>query len=325
MSEQRFPVAPGRVTALTGALAAGSTIINTDPANAVWVGGSPDVAPGAGVRLGPKGSMSWTTDGAPAYACADTGVTATVSLTVTGDMADLVNPVDVGVAVATQLLAQGIPSVFLGDTLTAQSAGVYDAAGHASLSVSVTFLGPCLFTYYYTTDDPAVILGSRSVSIAAGGTSIRFTSPVAGPVFRITDGGAGVLSNRTVYASNRALPDKLTNTATTFNTGATQAWTSGTLAALPGAMSTNGGPHRLRFSTTGTSAGYLTATVWDTNTGAMTDLILADTGNAHTAPAGATVKELQDTVYLPPGIVTFKFLPYTTATYQVIAHLVPVS
>lgn len=327
MSEQNFSCSPGTVTPLTGALAAGATIINTSPTAAVWVSSNPNVGAGLGVRLGPKGSTTWTTDGAPVYACPDTGVTSAVTVTVSQDMAPPVNPVDVGVAVAAQLLQQGVPSVLVGEALIPANPGQYDVSGYASVAVTATFLGPCLFTYYYLQQDGGQqILYSRSFTIAAGVSSIQFTSAVAGPTLMITDGGSGMMSNRSVYASNRVLPDALANVSTTYQGGLTQAWTSGTAGDLPGMLYTNGGPHRLRLVNTGTSSGYLTAKVWNSNGSAMSDLVVADTNMSHTSPQPtAGIKELQEIIYLPPGVITFKFIPYTSATFQVIAHIVPVS
>jgi len=204
MTEQSIAILPSRVTQVAAAMTSGTTLYNGDATAALWVSANPNPGPGTGFKIGPQGSVSWTTDGAPVYAVVDTGVTRTLTLTVSDNIGNPVDPVSVGAAVAAQLLTQGVPSVLVGKTLTPSNPGQYDVSGYASVSVNVTLLGPCLFTYYYTNEAGDSVY-SRSFSVAAGVSTLQFTSAVAGPTLQITDGGSGMMSNRSVYASNREI------------------------------------------------------------------------------------------------------------------------
>jgi hypothetical protein len=119
-------------------LDSGTLINNTDANNAVWLSSSQTVRPGNGIRLGAFGTVQWL--GGPCYAIIDTGVATAVTLGISNEMQDLVNPVDVASATAAKLLLQGVPSVALTSTLYNQSAlgngadtGIIDVSKYASL------------------------------------------------------------------------------------------------------------------------------------------------------------------------------------------------
>jgi hypothetical protein len=323
MSEQRFSVAPNAVTPLTAALSAGSTIINNDPASAVWIGATPGVAPGQGVRLGPKGSTTWTTDNAPAYACPDMGVAAAVSLTITTDLESIVNPVDVGVAVATQLAAQGIPNVLVGEGI---GEGVLPISGlevgsYATVIVSVTVNGPGLLSYNFFADGTGgQFIGGRSFQIGAAG-GFSFAAPVLGPQFYLTFSGGSVTYK--VYATNRVSTAQVLGVTPFYTKAMTQAWVVNNQAVdYAGTFTTNGGPHQIRWAVTAGNDGLLAFRTYDT-ANVMTNAYYLDTSQGSARPDGTTEVDIQ--LILPPGILKPAYQPLTGGTYQTVLAITPLS
>lgn len=108
---------PGAPQQMSGAsLAKGTTILNSDPLNAVWISSKQFVGPNlGGWKLTPQMSVDWT--GAQLWACVDTGVTKNVILDTSDDVVNVSNPV----GVAEALLLTGIPNVYqatqLGNTV----------------------------------------------------------------------------------------------------------------------------------------------------------------------------------------------------------------
>lgn len=324
MSEQQISVRPGVApTTLVMALGSGSTIQNNDSANAVWVSTNAGVIAGTGTRIGPKGSLAWTTPGATVFAVVDTGVTTAVALSVSSDIAQPVNPVDIGVAVATQLLTQGVPNVLIGDVVPNPLVD-FDVSQSGSISVRATVIGETLLTYsFYANDGGIQVMGSRSLSISSPGV-ITFTAPVSGPMCSISDSN-GQISSLSVFRSNRILEEQVQAVTTAVSASPNQAWTSGTAIDLGFDVITDGGIHRCRFAVTGTGKGFLLCRVYNNTTGTFSDLPILDTGEGHVGPQAAAVTELEAQVTLPPGRHKFKFLPQVTATYQVIAQVIPTS
>ena len=107
-------ISPGPATRVQSQMQAGTLIVNNDPVNAVWVSENSSVVPNYGWKLAAGGSMVWQIQGSECWAVVDTGVSTGVPIIIGNAISDVQDPVAVGVAVATQLLAQGIPSVFLG-------------------------------------------------------------------------------------------------------------------------------------------------------------------------------------------------------------------
>lgn len=335
MAEQNFTLTPGQVTPLTAALAAGATIINTHATAAVWIGATPNTGPGLGVRLGPKGSTSWTTDGAPVYAAPDTGVTAPVVVTISSDMAPPVNPVDVGVAVAAQLLTQGVPNVLTGDRLLFPGAGSpLDVSAYSSLTVTLSAEGIGSVYYDFGEDQVgiggAVSYGGRRLTISSAGF-IRFTVPVTGPYFILNTTIPAGITQVQIYGSNRTVTEaRVCDITPAATVNPSQAWTSGTAVDLNCPFTTNGGWHEIRLATTQSgstvSKGFLQFPLWDSISNTLKDFSIVDTNEGHTSPSTSpNITEVHTRLILPPGRLGVKFLPFTTGTYQVVCQIIPLS
>lgn len=106
----QFPVKPGPPVLILAQMPPGTLIVNQDANNGVWISDQPNVKPSQGFFLGVGGVLRWQKQGS-AYAIVDTGVTSAVTLTIGNSADSLTNPETVGVAVATQLLATGVPNV----------------------------------------------------------------------------------------------------------------------------------------------------------------------------------------------------------------------
>lgn len=112
LSTGTFVVNAGVPTQLLAQMPAGTLIVNNDSVDGVWISDANAVSPGGGFFLGPLGSLTWQNDGGACFACVDTGVVNPVSLTIGGAATNPDNPVSVGVAVATELLASGVPLTY---------------------------------------------------------------------------------------------------------------------------------------------------------------------------------------------------------------------
>lgn len=136
--EQFYDVVPGLILSIP-MVDQGSLIINNDTVNAVWISTNAGVTPGAGIRIGALGSITWTQGVKTLYACVDTGVTSKVSIAVSSNAQNPDNPVDVGVSVAQQILLNGVPNVGLVDQLynnvlnNGGNTGIIDVTKYASL------------------------------------------------------------------------------------------------------------------------------------------------------------------------------------------------
>lgn len=324
MTVQTFPVAPGQVTPLTGSMPAGAVVINTDANNAVWIGDTPSAAPGNGVRLGPRGSMTWTTAGAPAYAAPDTGNTAAVLVTVATDISAVDNPVDIGVSVATQLLQNGVPNVLVGDVLLSGAALLpynMDVSRYASLQLTFYVSSPGALNISFVAHGVPVSTSILNIDIASGFVSI--TMPVEGPLLSITFNASGAYSLVTMWGSNRSTGAlRLTGTTPSFSAGlGTMPFTNGQTVKLPPVLTTNGGPHWFRANISGTGKGYFAYTDYTQNVSAQT-MYFIDSNNSHAAASGSGV-DINQLIVLPPGMYRLIWLSQIAATYNLGLNIIP--
>lgn len=327
MSDQNVTITPGLVATLSVSMADGATVQNLDTDAAVWLSASPGVAPGTGTRLGPKGSVQWSTAGAPCYAVTDTGVTTPVSLTISTDISMPVNPVDVASAVAARLLATGVPSVLVGgDVPYYNISSNIDVSHYASLTVTVRVINAGKLTYTFTSDEAGwQVTSQRTIVVAVPNTYVRFNVPVNGPYFNVFGNDTASLANLAIYGTNRVLKEQLLNTTPGASRNVNQAWLSnGSTQDLGLTITTNGGPHQLRMAVTGSGKGLLMATIWDEPSQTLIYIPVANTVDASAAPSGvAGVIELQKVIYLPAGVLKFGFISYLAASYQIITALIP--
>lgn len=323
MTQQSVYVQQGTVTTVHPQLAAGATIYNGDINNAVWVASSPSVSPNAGMRIGPKGSLQWTNNNAPCYAATD-GVS--VTLTVSTDIQNLNNPVDIGVAVATQLLANGIPSVFLGNVISSGNSLPVLGGGYGITNLDVSRYASVVVTIRPTlssqisatcTDDFGGNLGSFDFPVTYAGSPVTFSIPVTGPILSLTSTSATYSYN--VYGSNRSVPGPriMNGYSQTVQQNFTQAFTLGTPAYLTQPFTSNGKPVFLRMVVTGTGVGKFGYRGFD-SAGAIQFFDLIDSA---TGIAGTDGKEIECFVNLPPGKLQLYFYPTVTATYTVVVTL----
>lgn len=316
-------VVAGVPTVVSLSAAAGMLVANTDSTDAVWIGPDSSVAPGNGTKLGPLGSVEWTTANSAVYAVVDTGVTNPVILTTSSDVSNVDNPVAVGSAVAAQLLATGVPSVLTGGIISYNDpSAIIDVSQYASITVSVLIVTPGKLVYQFFAGNGGVALSTRTLVIA-NPTTLTFSVPVNGPWFQISSSGG--FSNLMMYGSNRALKETIFGTSASASKGMTQTWTaSGTNTDLNHVFLTNGGAHELRLVVTGSGKGYVTVAVWEENAQAIVYIPIGHTGEGQAAPSGiAGVTELIKTVILPPGLLKFGFISYTAASFQVIVAVIP--
>lgn len=340
MAEQSAPVLPGQVTTLSVAMAAGTTIYNGDANNAVWISGNPTPGPGSGMRIGPKGSLSWTDGGSAVYAAADAGVSTVTTLTLSGAVAQLVNPVDVGAAVAAQLLTQGVPSVLVGKT-------ILDRVAFTVVSTTIPYTLPvdvskyASLTLYITVGKPQRVsldwlglqgptgapLGVDRTYIHAGNTAfpLVLNVPIKGPQLNLffTDPSDTNLQI-TAYASNRAIPASVSMPDPFYQSQIpSRAWGAFSTVSFPDALTTNGGPHHIRGNANlSGQKGYLVLSLLGA-AGAAVDVPIVDSGSGSTGPASEAI--LGGTVILPAG----RYFPRwqnagTAATFSPLLTIVPV-
>jgi len=337
MADQSALIKPGPAILITSGLQGGATVYNHDTTSAVWIGVTPDVAPGNGSKVGALGSVVWSQTG-PIYAVVDTGVSSPVSVTLSTSTTNPVDPVAVGSAVAAQLLATGVPNVLIGKGFDGTAATgtpalsntppYLDVSAYASVTYSVTVTsvsganGGCIIYGFY---DPVSGLdyGTRRF-IVTDSRTVTFSAPVKGQYLWVA------LINLTAnaffcYGSNRVLSETISNISTGGNYGLTQAYTSGTSVKFPGSLVTNGGLHQIRWVLTGSATGLLQVSSWDDTAGNNTYFVVLDSKDGHASPGGSTLTEVHQTVILPPGVLNIQFYPYTTGTYQSLCQITPTS
>ena len=333
MSQQSIPVQPNRVTTLNVALPSGATIFNPDPNNAIWVGNNPGIAPNAGMRIGPKGSLTWSSDKQPCYACVDTGVATNVTVNISTDVINVVNPIDVGIAVATALAVQGVPSVLVGDLIynaaipAAGSTFVIipvDISRYANLTVLLeSSTRANRYTLTYRDSASGVVTYNQQAIDAVGvaaASPITVESTVRGDQLIVYRTDTVAATWVTIYASNRTVketvaknPEPLTVTLSGV------AFTAPTKVYFTGSFRSQGGQFYVRMVTTGTLTGYLGFRYLDTFGAAQTYDIL-DSDSGHVGPDG---KEVQTMIQLPQGIFQFYYSPRINTTATVVLTVVP--
>lgn len=194
MSGSTVTVNPGVAQQLTGApISAGSTIYNQDSNNGVWLSSVQSVSPNNGMFLGALGTLEWTKG--QVWACVDTGVTQPVQLTISDDVSNITNPVELGAAIAAKLLVTGVPNVLTEDTIYFGPQGnmTLDVSGYASLVIAPTGNG-----LNYEFQAPGAVIGPNNF------IGLPTIVPVIGPSLAITAGSG--IGNLLVIGSNRLPP-----------------------------------------------------------------------------------------------------------------------
>lgn len=135
------PGAPPAPLTDAGNAPAGLLLVNRgDNAGTVWVQAGPTGGAGA-VPLGPGASMQWTDRAVLPYAYMTAGATLPEVLVLTNQSEGYTNPTTVAVATASQLAADGIPSVFMerivfdGNVASGDFQDFPDVGGYASLVI----------------------------------------------------------------------------------------------------------------------------------------------------------------------------------------------
>lgn len=333
MSNQSVSVPTGVTpTLINGGLLPGAIIYNSDSTNTVWISSNPSISSGQGIPLGPLGSLSWK--GGPVYAVAATGVTTGTLLNVTTDVANLDNPVAIGAAVATQLLAKGVPNVLIGATL---NTGVITGAGgftdwempgnvgsYASIALAITSPVNQSLVLSWLDANGQTVVSQRYVMAASpqDANSLQLQLKVRSPRLRITFSGGGLNATVNAYASNRDADDTILNgmQQTSRNFGSTH--TAYVNEFFPLGYISNGKPTFMRMVVTnaaGGAKGYFGFTSMSATGVLETTDIVDSTGGF----AGTDGSEIEKIIQLPPGCISPYFRPYFTGTYTVVVSLIP--
>lgn len=204
-------VKPGAPTEVCSQLPANSLIVNQDAVNAVWLSSIPSVAPNAGYRIGPLGSLQWSTQGA-VYACVDTGVNTPILLSAGNDATAPNNPIDTATAVATQLLAKGVPSVLLTDTIipnqiVANTSGQYDCSKFSTIYVQLgPPLGSSVACKLQFLDSGGFVSGEYTLvnTDDANNDPLIYSIPVAGTTLQIIHGLNAATGYIYIIGNNRS-------------------------------------------------------------------------------------------------------------------------
>lgn len=219
-----------------GMVPQGSTIINTDTTNPVYVSSSSSVSAGTGIRIGPLGTLTWT-DTTLVW-CIASGAPVTVQ--VSSLIVDPVNPVDTAEAVAALLAVTGVPSKLLITNIgTWTVSGTEfnipaDLTAYQSIYLVITDIAgthALQYQWYDGTDNvgsvqaiyPQPSSNMESVLTVLGPTLTFF--PYPGESWRVTAYGY----NRQIPALQPAWGAVWTGTATPSNTTVALNLTSGTI------------------------------------------------------------------------------------------------
>jgi hypothetical protein len=193
---------------ITGAvLNANATVVNRSSTGTIRLGSDSSLNRTNGLTLGPLGSVQWT--GGQLWAIVDPGTISDVAIEISTDAANPVSPVDIGVAIATELLASGIPSVFLLDTIQAGltiganvSVTLIDVAKYASLNIDF-FNGFNSTVIMEFTDDAGSVISQDRISVTTtDNTPIQI--PVCGTRLVITNISLNAITLN-AYGSNRTI------------------------------------------------------------------------------------------------------------------------
>ena len=181
----------GAVTTMSVAAPDGLILYNDHDSASVTISSSGSVFPGGGIVIKPKGTVRWTSPGEPIYGV--TGAGFDVPILLTDDVGELASPLDVAVATAQRLSAQGIPNVGLTEELFRGSVpfsndgnmvgGVYRVPvrllGYASVIVQITTEPETTLGVMMGMGNPTTIMTS-SKQLSMMGTTIRLQMPVTG-------------------------------------------------------------------------------------------------------------------------------------------------
>lgn len=347
MTQQIIHVTPNVVTTVNVQLAVGATLYNTDTVNAVWVANNPGVSPTSGIRIGPLGSLQWTTDKAPCYACLDTGVNVAVPITVSTDTANPVNPADVATATATALLNQGIPNVLTGEMIygdqlpmsavtygdyctvpiTFADSGVYmNLSGYASVMLAIYVQTACLVTVEWSDVDAggSIYTSQPYVMTHTGGAYLYIAQNVKSKNlnirFSVTQASNPYLF---MFASNRVLSDGVTQYDAGYNsTIPNRVWGVTEQVNFSGKFESKGGLHGIRLSSSfglAVCKGFFGYRYVDAQGVSFVNFITS----THAAVAGPNAEtEIFANVILPPGVLTLLWQNSTTGnTYEIKATI----
>lgn len=337
MSGSTILVKTGAPTQIQGApLPAGTIIVNNDSVNAVWVAAARSVSPGNGIKVPPLGSVQWSAPAnALAWACVDSGVATGVSLTYSTDANTLNNPVEVGAAVAAQIVASGlaaaigvqvaeevlltgVPNVLITTTLPGViNATPTDVHGYASLTVTFPGAAAAFETQFFFTDANGTQIGpTDTIANVVGGAYI----PVLGP-FIVFPNLAG--QQVEMDGSNRQLAVTHPIVAGYSSEGWTmtipsRTWVVGdSITFTPVKGQAFQGPAYAYLTISGT----VVLGTWQANTPSGTIIVLADTGETHTAPQNRAVGKM---IALPANISSLTFVcSGTGGVASVNAYLAP--
>lgn len=317
MSGSSVPVFPGPARQIFGVLTEGSTIVNTDGVNSVWVSSRFAVAPGNGIEIPPFGSATWSNKAEQVYACVDTGVLVPVILVVSDDVSVITDPLGVAVATATQLAATGIPNV-LTQTLIGQiQQGVdtwpkiYDVSQYASvlligyngpiqygfIPLGTLFAGPSIEADVIAPPTAVFISSEPGVEIRVIGSKLK----IGGAGWTVQSATASVSiigSNRPALQQTRRL-DSSSNSVSQVVVGP-QTLTAGTAYALGGDL--NSGVVFAHFSVTGT----VVKGRFDIVTADGVNIVYTDTGEMHASASGN--QEIYKQIILPRTGFTWRFV-----------------
>lgn len=219
-----YHILPGGATELPKQLPAGTVIINNDSVNAIWISERPNISPNQGYRIGALGSFKWQKT-ADCWACVDTGVTTGVIITIGDNLDQIVNPVDIAVAVA----AKGIPNTLLLDSLydenipSLSNSIIRDVSKYATLQFtlnpSAINNAQCIIAVLFQDDSGNNIYPFQSLSVRNSGITkqpVTYTLPVLGPQVTITTMLLTDAVKLNLYGSNRYTPINMQSAANFF-------------------------------------------------------------------------------------------------------------
>jgi hypothetical protein len=326
MPEQTIIIAPGNRTTLSLHMPNGTTIYNQDSNNAIWVGSNASLVAGQGMRIGPKGSLQWTTDNAQCFAVVDTGVASNVTVLISDNVQNLVNPVDVAAATAAQLLATGIPNVLTGTLLFDGQIGAGFSSkilsginGYASLTIKVTSTATAqMWNVQQNMQGYQAHVFQLPQAVPSNNATI-LELPVRGDLLSIgwTDNSQPVWI--TVIGTNRALPLNVQGNNEMITYTWNQAMTFPTKYFDPQIIVSNGKPWYGIFLVTGGNFGFFGAKSISSG-GLVTDYTLVDSKQGF---AGANGSQTEKILQLPIGVTQLYFQSMSSATFTAQLTLVP--
>jgi hypothetical protein len=337
-------------TLLTEYMPDGPAVVINFGTDRVWLGTSSAVSSSTGVPCEAEAFVVWTEPGQlwvvldSAAASSSAAVQATTRLAswqaspaAIGDqvatfMTTSGLAAQIGVQVAEQANALGIPAVFQGSTLQ-RSVAVgavtsyevpFDLSAYASITVSLSLVPTGQQIGFAWIDQAGGTVGVDTHYFQCTGTNgpantsgISLTLPVESSTLRILlPGGTntGTFATRiTTYASNRPIALTLGGLDNGVDLVKTQSFVNGTPVAL-GTVNTNGGLHWARMLTNSTGAGYFGYSLGSSTGGTSPNLYVWK--NA----AGADTFQQ---IALPPGCVGLVFLPTVTGTYTAEMTITP--